>query len=61
MTPETSARIALAELAQGRTQDEYIALVWSQRYPHASPAASTGWPFKHSTGVVQPSKLRKIT
>ena len=60
MTPETSARIALAELAQGRTQDEYIALVWAQRYPHPSPAASTGWPFKPSCGVEQPRKLRKI-
>jgi hypothetical protein len=60
MTHESSARIALAELAQGRTQDEYIALVWAQRYPNSSSAASTGWPFKHSEGIEQPSKLRKI-
>jgi len=60
MTHESSARIALAELAQGRTQDEYIALVWAQRYPHPSPAASTGWPFKPSCGIEQPSKLRKV-
>ena len=59
MTHESSARIALAELAQGRTQDEYIALVWAQRYPSSSFAASPGWPFKHSCGEV-PSKLRKI-
>jgi hypothetical protein len=58
---EASAREALAEMAQGRTQDEYVALVWSQRYPHASPAASTGWPYRASTGVMQHSKLRKIT
>ena len=59
---ESSARIALAELAQGRTQDEYIALVWAQRYPNSSSssAASPGWPFKHSEGIEQPSKLRKI-
>jgi len=57
---EASAREALAEMAEGRTQDEYIALVWSQRYPNASPDASKGWPFKHSEGVEEPSKLRKI-
>ena len=56
---ESSARIALAELAQGRTQDEYIALVWAQRYPNSSSAASPSWPFKHSCGE-QFSKLRKI-
>ena len=60
MTPESSAREALAEMAQGRTQDEYIALVWSQRYPTPSPAASTGWPYQASAGLSQPSKLRKI-
>ena len=60
MTPESSARIALAELAEGRTQDDYVSLVWAQRYPHPSPAASTGWPFKHSTGVIEQSKLRKV-
>ena len=57
---ESSARIALAELAEGRTQDDYVSLVWAQRYPHPSPASSTGWPFKPSCGVEQPSKLRKI-
>ena len=57
---ESSARAALAEMAHGRTQDEYIALVWAQRYPHPSPAASTGWPVKHSTGVIEQSKLRKV-
>ena len=58
---ESSACEALAEMAQGRTQEEYIALVWSLRYPSPSPAASKGWPFKHSEGVEEPSKLRKIT
>ena len=57
---ESSARIALAELAEGRTQDDYISLVWAQRYPHPSPASSSGWPFKPSCGVEQPSKLRKV-
>ena len=58
MTHETS-RAALAEIANGRTQDEYIALVWSQRYPYPLPNASGAWPYRASTGVEQ-SKLRKI-
>ena len=56
---ESSARAALAEMAHGRTQDEYIALVWAQRYPHKSPPASNGWPYRASVGLVE-SKLRKI-
>ena len=57
---ESSARIALSELADGRTLDDYVSLVWAQRYPHPSPASSSGWPFKPSCGVEQPSKLRKV-
>ena len=60
MLTDNNARAALAEMAQGRTQDDYISLVWAQRYPHPSPAASTGWPVKPSCGVEQPSKLRKV-
>lgn len=60
MSHETS-RAALAEMAQGRTQEDYIALIWSQRYPHPSPAASTGWPYLPTSGLVEmPSKVRKI-
>ena len=57
---ESSARAYLLELAEGRTQDDYVSLVWAQRYPHPSPASSSGWPFKPSCGVEQPSKLRKV-
>jgi hypothetical protein len=61
MLTDNDARAALAEMAQGRTQDEYVALVWAQRYPHPSPAASTGWPYLPTAGLVEmPSKLRKI-
>ena len=60
MLTDNDARAALAEMAQGRTQDEYVALVWAQRYPHHNPAASNGWPFKPSQGIEQPSKLRNI-
>ena len=56
---ETS-RAALAEMAQGRTQADYIALIWAQRYPHPSPAASGGWPFKPSVGLDMFSNVRKI-
>ena len=55
-----SSRAALAEMAQGRTQDEYIALVWASRYPHPMPASSPGWPYAPSAGIEQPSKLRKV-
>jgi hypothetical protein len=37
MLHETSAREALAEMRQGRSTDEYIALVWASRYPHPMP------------------------
>ena len=56
---ETS-RAALAEMAQGRTQADYIALIWAQRYPHPMPASSPGWPYAPSAGIEQPSKLRKV-
>jgi len=43
------ARETLAALAQQcRTIEEYTALVWAQRYPHPTPAASTGWPVKRN-------------
>ena len=60
MLHETSAREALAEMRQGRTQDEYIALVWASRYPHPMPPSSLAWPCTPSAGVEHPSKLRKI-
>ena len=60
MIPETSAREALSELAENRTAQEYITLIWAARYPSPSPPASTGWPYQASAGIMQPSKLRKI-
>ena len=57
---DSSARAALLELAEvSKTHEDYITLVWAQRYPHPSPAASTGWPYRASVGLVE-SKLRKI-
>jgi len=60
VTPERDARETLAEMRQGRSTDEYIALVWASRYPHPMPAASGGWPYRASAGIEQPSKLRKV-
>ena len=60
MTHESSAREALFELAENRTAQEYITLIWASRYPSPSPPASTGWPYQASAGLVQPSKIRKI-
>ena len=42
------ARATLAALAEGYSRDEYINLIWAQRYPHTTPAASTGWPVKRA-------------
>ena len=61
MTLESSAREALFELAENRTAEEYITLIWAARYPSPSPPASTGWPYQASAGLVpQLSKIRKI-
>jgi hypothetical protein len=58
MHHESSARLALAELAEGRTLEEYITLVWAQRYATPSPPASNGWPFKRIAGRV--TKLKAV-
>ena len=61
MITNNDAREALAEMRQGRSTEEYIALVWASRYPHPMPAASGGWPYQPSAGLVEmPSKVRKI-
>jgi hypothetical protein len=60
MLHETSAREALAEMRQGRTEAEYLALVWASRYPHPMSPSSLAWPYAPSAGIEQPSKLRKI-
>lgn len=58
---DKDARRILAELAEGcATQQDYVDMIWAQRYTQPSPAASVGWPYKASAGVVQQSKLRKV-
>jgi hypothetical protein len=50
----------LEELIEScETIEHYLDAIWAQR-AQTMPAASNGWPFKHSEGVEQPSKLRKI-
>jgi len=56
---DKDARRILAELAEGRSSSEYVDMIWTQRGQVAN-ASSTGWPFKSSSGIEQPSKLRKI-
>jgi len=56
---DKDARRILAEMAEGRSSSDYVDMIWSQRSQTAN-ASSTGWPFKRSDGVEQPSKLRKI-
>jgi len=60
MTPEISSRQMLAELIEScETIEHYLDAIWAQR-AQTTPASSNGWPFKHSEGVEQPSKLRKV-
>jgi hypothetical protein len=56
---DKDARRILAELAEGRSSSEYVDMIWTQR-DQAYRVSSNGWPFKHSEGVEQPSKLRKV-
>ena len=41
------------------TLEHYLDAVWAQR-AQTTPASSTGWPYRASSGVEQPSKLRNI-
>ena len=59
MPTDHDARAILQAMQEGRTEAEYIEMIWSSRYPTPSPPASDGWPYRASTGVTE-SKLRKI-
>ena len=56
---ELTARESLMELARScQTPSEYTTLIWAQRYPHPTPAASqTGWPVKRCSERSQPCLL----
>ena len=60
MTPEISSRKMLEELIEScETVEHYLDVIWRQR-AREKRVSSNGWPFKHSDGVEQPSKLRKV-
>ena len=51
---ELTARETLMELARSHTLNEYISMIWAQRYPHPTPASSqTGWPVKRQVKAVE--------
>ena len=57
---DKEARAALADLLDScETVEHYLNVIWRQRERETS-VSSNGWPFKHSDGVEQPSKLRKV-
>lgn len=43
---DKDAREILAELACGKTEDEYREMIWALRYPQPFPKAGSGWPYK---------------
>jgi hypothetical protein len=58
---DKDARRILAELAESCVSpQDYVDMIWAQRYTQPSPPASTGWPYRASAGLEQPSKLRKV-
>ena len=60
MTSEISSRKMLEELIDScETLEHYLDAVWAQR-AQTTPASSIGWPYRASSGVEQPSKLRNI-
>lgn len=56
---DDDARRQLAEL-QAVHGDAYFDLIWQMRYPEPPPKASDGWPYKPSTGVVEPERIRAV-
>lgn len=43
---DRDAREILAEIAHGKTGDEYINMIWALRCPCSFSGASSGWPYK---------------
>jgi len=57
---DKEARSILADLLDScETIEHYLDVIWRQR-ARENRVSSNGWPFKHSEGVEQPSKLRKV-
>lgn len=57
---DKEARAVLADILDScETVEHYLDVIWRQR-AREERVPSNGWPFKHSEGVEQPSKLRKV-
>ena len=57
---DKEARAVLADILEScETVEHYLDVIWRQR-AREKRVSSNGWPFKHSDGVEQPSKLRKV-
>jgi hypothetical protein len=56
---DESRRILTDLLDSCESVEHYIDIIWKQRARDAR-ASSNGWPFRHSDGIEQPSKLRKV-
>ena len=54
------ARSILTDLLDScESVEHYLDIIWKQRARDAR-ASSNGWPFRHSDGIEQQSKLRKV-
>jgi hypothetical protein len=57
---DKDARRILTDLLDScESVEHYIDIIWKQR-AREERVSSGGWPFKHSEGVEQPNKLRKV-
>ena len=56
---DESRRILTDLLGSCETVEHYLDVIWRQR-AREERVSSNGWPFRHSDGVEQPSKLRKV-
>ena len=57
---DSDARRVLTDLLDScKTLEHYLDVIWQQRACDAR-VSSGGWPFRHSEGVEQPNKLRKV-
>jgi hypothetical protein len=57
---DKEARAVLTDILDScETVEHYLDVIWRQR-AREKRVSSNGWPFKHSDGVEQPSKLRKV-
>lgn len=55
---EKDAVEVLRELRSGHTQDDYIELMWLQRYPKAPARSNPGWPYRNASEL--PTKHMRI-